>query len=44
MPLKNDKTIIIKRADKGSGVTAFDREDYLKVVRHQLSGKDIIWR
>ena len=44
MPLKNDKAIIIKRADKGSGVAAFDSEDYLKVAHQQLSDKDVIWR
>ena len=28
--LKNDNTIVIKGADNGSGVVAWDREDYLK--------------
>ena len=28
--LKNDNTLVIKGADNGSGVVAWDREDYLK--------------
>ena len=33
--LKNDNTIIIKGADKGS-VVVWDREDYLKEAHKQL--------
>ena len=35
--LKNDDTIIIKEADKGSGVVVWDREDYLKEAENHLS-------
>ena len=31
--LKNDNTIIIKDADKGSAVFIWDREDYLKEAK-----------
>ena len=30
--LRDDTSIIIKEADKGSGVVVWDREDYLKEV------------
>ena len=39
--LQNDKTIIIKSADKGSGVVVWDREDYLKEANSQLSDQNI---
>ena len=39
--LKNDKTIIIKGADKGSAVVVWDREDYLKEAHKQLSDEEI---
>ena len=35
--LQNDSNIIIKSADKGSGVVVWDREDYLKEADSQLS-------
>ena len=39
--LKNDKTIVIKGADKGSAVVVWDREDYLKEAHKQLSDEEI---
>ena len=38
--LRNDTSIIIKEADKGSGVVAWDREDYLKEAEKQLGDKE----
>ena len=37
--LKNDKTIVIKGADKGSAVVVWDREDYIKEAENPLSHK-----
>ena len=37
--LRNDSTIIIKGANKGSAV--WDREDYLKVAYKQLSDREM---
>ena len=39
--MKNDNTIVIKGADKGSGVVVWDREDYLKEAHQQLSDKEV---
>ena len=39
--LKNDNTIVIKGAEKGSGVVAWDREDYLKEGHKQLSDEEV---
>ena len=39
--LRDDTLIIIKEADKGSGVVFWDREDYLAEVRTQLKDKDV---
>ena len=39
--LKNDNTIVIKGADKGSGVVVWDREDYLKEEDKQLSDEEV---
>ena len=39
--LKNDNTIVIKGADKGSGVVVWDREDYLKEAHKQLSDEEV---
>ena len=39
--LKNDNTIVIKGADKGSGVVVWDREDYLKEEHKQLSDEEV---
>ena len=39
--LKNDNTIVIKGADKGSGVVVWDREDYLKEAHNQLSNEEV---
>ena len=38
----NDHTsIIIKEADKGSGVVVWDREDYLEEPKNQLDDKEV---
>ena len=39
--LKNDNSIIIKDADKGSAVVVWDREDYLKEAKNQLNDKNV---
>ena len=39
--LKYDNTIVIKGADKGSGVLVWDKEDYLKEVHKQLSDEEV---
>ena len=39
--LKDDKSIIIKGADKGSAVIAWDREDYIKEATKQLEDKEV---
>ena len=37
--LKDDPSVIIKGADKGSVVVVWDREDYLKEEHRQLDDK-----
>ena len=39
--LRDDTSIIIKEADKGSGVVVWDREDYLKEAEKHLGDKEI---
>ena len=39
--LKNDKSIIIKGADKGSAVIVWDREDYIKEADSQLGDASV---
>ena len=39
--LENDRSIVIKSADKGSAVVTWDREDYLKEADSQLSDSDV---
>ena len=39
--LRDDPTIIIKGADKGSPVVVWDREDYLKEASKQLEDRDV---
>ena len=39
--LQNDKSVIIKRADKDSAVVVWDRQDYLKETKRQLSDSSI---
>jgi len=39
--LKNDKTIVIKSADKGSAVIVWDRDDYCKEADSQLLNKEV---
>ena len=34
--LQNDKSIVIKQADKGSAVVVWDRADYIKEAAGQL--------
>ena len=36
----DDTSIIIKEADKGSGVVVWNRKDYLKEAEKQLGGKE----
>ena len=38
--LRDDTSIIIKEADKGSGVAVWEREDYLKEAEKQLGDKE----
>ena len=38
--LRDDTSIIIKEADKGSGVVVWDREDYLKEAEKHLGDKE----
>ena len=38
--LRDDTSIIIKKADKGSGVVVWDRKDYLKEAEKQLGDKE----
>ena len=39
--LKDDKSIIIKGADKDAAVILWDREDYLKEASKQLEDKEV---
>ena len=39
--LKNDKSIVIKSADKGSAVVVWDREDYIKEAEKQLGDEQV---
>ena len=39
--LRDDPTIIIKGAEKGSAVVVWDGEDYLKEASKQLENKDV---
>ena len=39
--LRDNPSIIIKEADKGSAVVVWDREDYLREANNQLSDKDV---
>ena len=39
--LRDDTLIIIKVADKGSGIVVWDRKDYLAEARNQLTDKDV---
>ena len=39
--LKHDNTIVIKGADKGSGIVLWDRDDYLKEVHNQLLDEEV---
>ena len=39
--LQNDRSIIIKPADKGSAVVVWDRQDYLKETERKLSDSSI---
>ena len=39
--LSSDRSIVIKPADKGSGVVVWDREDYLREAGSQLSNQEV---
>ena len=39
--LKDDKSIIIKGAEKGAAVIVWDRENYLKEASKQLEDKEV---
>ena len=39
--LKNDKSIVIKSADKGSAAVVWDREDYMKDAKKQLGDEEV---
>ena len=39
--LREDTTIIIKEADKESGVAVYDREDYLAEAKKQFDDKEV---
>ena len=39
--LKNDNSIVIKEADKGSGVVVWDREDYIREASGQLGDSGV---
>ena len=39
--LKNDSSIIIKEADKGSAGVVWDRDDYLREAKNQLNDKNV---
>ena len=39
--LRDDTSIVIKEADKGSAVVVWDREDYIKEASSQLKDKDV---
>ena len=39
--LKNDKSIVIKSADKGLAVVIWDREDYIKETEKQLGDEEV---
>ena len=40
--LRDDASVIIKEADKGSAVLVWDREDYLREANSHLSDKEYI--
>ena len=39
--LDDDKSIIVKGADKGSAVIVWDRKDYLKEAKKHLENKEV---
>ena len=39
--LKNDKSIVIKSADKGLAVVVWDREDYIKEAEKELADEQV---
>ena len=39
--LADDRSIVIKKADKGSGIAVWDRADYLREAEKQLSDKNV---
>ena len=39
--LRDDKSVIIKESDKGSGTVVWDREDYLAEAKNQFDDKEV---
>ena len=39
--LANDRNIVIKKADKGSCLVVWDREDYMAEAEKQLGNKNV---
>ena len=39
--MTSDRSIVIKKADKGSSIVTWDRVDYLKEANKQLSEKNV---
>ena len=39
--LKSDRTIVVKEADKGSGVVVWDRDNYILEAESQLSESEV---
>ena len=39
--LRNDTSIVIKEADKGSAVVVWDRDDYIKEANSQLTDAEV---
>ena len=39
--LRSDRTIVVKEADKGSGVVVWDREDYIMEAESQLGDSEV---
>ena len=42
--LRSDRTIVVKEADKGSGVVVWDREDYITEAESQLGDSEVYSR
>ena len=42
--IRSDRTIVVKEADKGSGVVVWDREDYITEAESQLGDSEVYSR